>query len=369
MINSENPQEFQTLLTRYNLLLNHSTDAIYTLSADGKLTYLTPTFLDKLGWDSNRVLGRKLALPVHPDDVALARFAYHQLRAGEPVQPYQLRIHFRDGSYQRYEFVNYPEYEGNQLQSIFGIARHIPDTTDATAIDLADTILKRLAIITDLVRSTTYVSRNSLAVMNLNIAKIERGLRAPDKLSSMQNLKWQIKHLTVLIEEVLLLTELDADRKIFEFTEADLSVLLRTLFGALHPLADAKSIRFALQTVPLPALMLDQGLFYRACSEVVLNAIENTALGGRVEITVSATDAEAIIQVSDTGIGISEELLPHIFDRFVREVPADSEPDKLGIGLAIAKSIVEKHGGTIDTTSRVAVGSSFFITIPIPKQQ
>jgi signal transduction histidine kinase len=90
------------------------------------------------------------------------------------------------------------------------------------------------------------------------------------------------------------------------------------------------------------------------------NAIRHTPPGGRVLVRVSATKAGVRTEVRDTGAGIDAELLPHVFDRFVRS----ADTGGTGLGLAIAKRLVEAHGGTIEATQPSDGGTSIAFTIP-----
>jgi len=98
---------------------------------------------------------------------------------------------------------------------------------------------------------------------------------------------------------------------------------------------------------------------------IISNAIKYTPEGGVVDVTVTGTNAQAIISIKDNGIGISEEDLPYIFERFYRADKSRSrETGGSGIGLAIVKSIVEAHGGIVNVTSKLNSGSNFTIKLP-----
>jgi signal transduction histidine kinase len=96
------------------------------------------------------------------------------------------------------------------------------------------------------------------------------------------------------------------------------------------------------------------------------NAIKYTPDGGSVDVRVFAQAPWAILEVSDTGIGISPEALPHIFERFFRADPARSrQPDGAGLGLAIVRTICTAHGGRVEASSTPAHGSRFRVQLPL----
>ena len=96
------------------------------------------------------------------------------------------------------------------------------------------------------------------------------------------------------------------------------------------------------------------------------NAIHYNKEGGEVRITVRQENPVAILTVADTGPGISAEELPHIFERFWRADKARTGPTgRTGLGLAIAKSIVDAHGGSIEVESQTGMGATFTVRLPV----
>jgi signal transduction histidine kinase len=96
------------------------------------------------------------------------------------------------------------------------------------------------------------------------------------------------------------------------------------------------------------------------------NAIKYTPNGGSIKLRVRASNGEAILEVTDTGIGIPAEALPHVFERFFRVDAAHSrEVEGAGLGLAIVKSICNAHGGGVEVESAENKGSTFKVTLPL----
>ena len=120
---------------------------------------------------------------------------------------------------------------------------------------------------------------------------------------------------------------------------------------------------------PCPARLVvwgtEEGL-HRVFVNLVGNAIKYTPSGGTVTITVQQVDEQARVSVVDTGIGIPQEALPHLFDAFYR-APNAKKIDEVGsgLGLTIARDIVEHYGGGIEVESTVGQGTTFAVTLPI----
>ena len=103
----------------------------------------------------------------------------------------------------------------------------------------------------------------------------------------------------------------------------------------------------------------------RLLDNLLENAIRHTPEGGRIDVSVTAADSILVLEVSDTGTGIAHEALPHIFERFYTDRTRSSSSGGAGLGLAIAKRIVELHGGHIAAHSQLGRGTTFTIELPI----
>lgn len=104
-------------------------------------------------------------------------------------------------------------------------------------------------------------------------------------------------------------------------------------------------------------------MIQRMLSNLVDNAIKYTPPGGSVNVTLGESDGEVVISVKDTGIGISPNDLPRIFERFYRCDQSRSQGG-IGLGLSLARAIARAHGGDIKVTSTLNEGSTFVVTLP-----
>jgi two-component system phosphate regulon sensor histidine kinase PhoR len=134
----------------------------------------------------------------------------------------------------------------------------------------------------------------------------------------------------------------------------------------MRPLAEAKGLRLELTPGPASPLVGDDTRLRQVFLNLVDNAIKYTPAGGTVAVKVVHQDRQALVQVSDSGIGIALEHQPFVFDRFYRVDKARTRAEGgTGLGLSIAKSIVASHGGTVAVTSSPGQGSTFFVTLPL----
>jgi two-component system sensor histidine kinase BaeS len=116
---------------------------------------------------------------------------------------------------------------------------------------------------------------------------------------------------------------------------------------------------------PLPEIEVDPDRMAQVMSNLVSNALRYTPDGGRIVLTARPGDRTVILQVRDNGVGIAPEDLPHIFERLYRADISRHENGESGLGLAIAKSIVEAHAGTIVVESALGSGATFTVELPV----
>ena len=114
----------------------------------------------------------------------------------------------------------------------------------------------------------------------------------------------------------------------------------------------------------MPFVEADIGMIERVLDNLIDNALQHTPSGGSIHLSMDSKNSEVIVKVRDTGSGISADVLPHIFDRFYRKSDADSNRHGAGLGLAIAKRIIEIHGGRLTVSSILDSGSEFNFSLP-----
>jgi len=168
-----------------------------------------------------------------------------------------------------------------------------------------------------------------------------------------------------LIESLLELARLDAHQEPMKRGRIDLAQTAADCIELLRPLAEERRIAIRAD-LPATACSGDADRLAQVITNLLTNAIHYNREGGEVRITARQENGAATLAVADTGPGISAEELPHIFERFWRADKARSQADgRTGLGLAIAKSIVDAHGGAIEVESEPGVGTTFTVRLPI----
>jgi signal transduction histidine kinase len=166
-----------------------------------------------------------------------------------------------------------------------------------------------------------------------------------------------------LIESLLMLARFDSLETPEALENCDLSRIATESVSLLKPLADENNVRLDLQATPAHCRG-NPGQLAQALGNIVANAIHYNRPGGSVRVMVHPEADGVVLTVTDTGQGIAPGDLPHIFERFYRAEKARSAGrEHSGLGLAITKAIVEKHGGTIDVTSEPGTGTTFCVRL------
>lgn len=170
-----------------------------------------------------------------------------------------------------------------------------------------------------------------------------------------------------LVSNLLQLSQLDSRQLHFDWREVDPADCARRALAKLEVAAARKDVALRLAAPPAAlTVRADSDRLEQVLLNVLSNAIDFTPAGGSVSLEVRKAGPHAEIVVRDTGVGIPEEDLPHIFERFYRVDKARSRQlGGTGLGLAIARDIVTAHGGTIQASSRVGRGTTVTISIPL----
>ncbi|MGL5939314.1 MAG: CheR family methyltransferase [Waterburya sp.] len=168
-----------------------------------------------------------------------------------------------------------------------------------------------------------------------------------------------------LIEDILDVSRITSGKLRLDLSPIDLGVVVQAALDSIQFTAVEKNIQFV-SSLSSITVQGDSDRLQQVLGNLLSNAIKFTPAGGRVEITLSQVDNQAQIQVSDTGKGISADLLPHIFERFYQSNSSTTKTDQgLGLGLAIVRHLIDLHGGTVHAES-LGEGQGTTLTVRLP---
>lgn len=193
----------------------------------------------------------------------------------------------------------------------------------------------------------------------------ESGLSAEwhDRLGSALE---EVERLTNIVEGLFAISRLDAGEAAAEWVKFDLAALAASTADQMTLLAEDKSISVTCKAAQNVWVEGDRARLKQMVVNLLDNAIKYTDRGGTVALTVGVRDRKAVLEVTDTGIGIPPEALPRVFERFFRVDKARSrEQGGAGLGLSIVKSICTAHQGRVEATSSPGQGSCFRVELPL----
>jgi signal transduction histidine kinase len=217
------------------------------------------------------------------------------------------------------------------------------------------------------------VSHELRTPLTLILAPVEELTQATTDRNQLQYLRVVRKNahrLLRLIDDLLDLSRLDAGGLRLNLAEIDMRAIAATVHENSKPAAMAKGVEFTLLAEPSPRRIFgDAHRLEIVLTNLVGNAIKFTPSGGRIDLRVEDLPAGVRVAVSDSGHGIPADALPHVFERFFQASPADQRREGgVGIGLALAKELVELHGGSVTAESQLNAGSTFSFFIPFGKE-
>ncbi|HJW51889.1 MAG TPA: PAS domain S-box protein [Burkholderiaceae bacterium] len=190
-------------------------------------------------------------------------------------------------------------------------------------------------------------------------ADLARGLDVIDR-----NARAQVQ----LIDDLLDLSRVITGKVRLDLQQVSIVEVVQRTMHSVEPAAAAKGIRLKTILDPAPAtISADSSRLQQILWNLLSNAIKFTPKGGQVQVLLQRVNSHIELSVSDTGIGISPEFLPHVFERFTqRDSSASRSFGGLGLGLAICKQLVELHGGTIRASSQgPGLGATFLVELPL----
>ncbi len=207
--------------------------------------------------------------------------------------------------------------------------------------------------------------RNPLAAMQANLESMLDGVQplTPEQVGYVYN---QTIVLNRLVDDLRLLSLAQANQLHLNVASTDLSNLVSSVVESFEPLAEEQGTQLSAK-VPdaLPPIRVDSHRISQVLANLLSNALRYQKDGGTVEVSVASVNNGVELAVQDSGPGIPEQDLPHLFERFYRVDQSRSrESGGSGLGLAIAKELVEAHGGRIWAESQLGKGSRFALHLP-----
>lgn len=389
-------QFYQT--PRTLILLNHHQDSLLTVAAEYHEPHLQPLLGRQIDLESESFfmavtrLDQSLVLPALP--LRLKQFLATSANSKMIIQPLHL-----SGNHIGFFLLNLPEEHqlaASDAQMLGILAEELGLTLEkiqlygrlhaytneleervqqrTQALAAANEQLKSLdKLKSKFVSDVSHELRNPITNLTLYLELLEfaPAEKQPKYFNTLRN---QVRRLSNLVEEILTLSRLESNRYHHLYQPVDFNYLIQQVVNVHKPRAQSKQIKLRFEpTTPLPLVWGEPNQLTQIVTNLLDNALNYTSQGS-IKVTTaqrqSGEKAEIELCISDTGMGIPQEDLPHIFERFYRGSQVDRESlIGTGLGLGIVSEIVSLHNGRIDVSSTPNQGTTFIVHLPMAPQQ
>jgi two-component system CheB/CheR fusion protein len=345
--------------------ISESTPALlWRATTDGRLDYLSPRAAEYCGTSLDSLLGHGYVAYMHPDDVARKLRLWNLAR--ETGQPFEAEYRLRgvDGTYRWQLTRALPQRDATgAITRWYGSVVDVDDRRRAEeALREADHRKDEfLAMLAHELRNPLAPIRHALAVQarSADDVVISREMR--------QTMERQVKHLVRLVDDLLDVSRLTTGQITLRRQPVDVRDIVTDALETCREMVDARGHRVTTR-LPDNALMVDGDRIrlVQVVTNILNNAAKFTEPGGEIDIDAGERDGVLEIRIRDSGVGISEDRLPRIFDLFFQSDPSpDRSHGGLGVGLTLARRLVELHAGTLTALSGgIGCGSEFSIALP-----
>jgi PAS domain S-box-containing protein len=355
---------------RYRRLFESARDAILILDSEtGTILETNPQVASLFGYGRPELFGRVLWDTPLFEDPEARRTAIEQLQRQGYSRSVDVRLRARDGKSVVVEFIgtSYRVGEGLLIQvnlrDISETRQLVQAKVEAQA--LAEINRRKdefLAMLSHELRNPLSPIVNALHLMHLggnDLGVIEH---------ARQIIERQMGQLTRLVDDLLDVSRINTGRIRLQRVHLDLREVVGHARETARPLFESRRHEVFVEVPPDPVwVFADRTRLEQVIVNLLTNAAKYTNEGGRIDVIVERDGESALVSVRDTGIGISAQLLPRVFELFTQgERDSDRKLGGLGVGLTVVHKVVEMHGGTVEARSEgTGKGSEFVIRLPV----
>jgi PAS domain S-box-containing protein len=385
--------EAQKSVTQLAAIVEASDDAITRTAHDGTVVTWNPAAERLFGYTADEIVGRPMALLVPQDRLHELKSVARRINAGAGVEDHKTRGLRKDGTEVDVSLTVSPiRGDSGVITGSAVIAR------DITHLRHQQGQLEGLLAKERVARADAEAAQQALAEQNERLRELDRlkdefialvshELRTPltsihgylellldggaGELSQEQErflsvVERNSKRLMQLVGDLLFMAQVEAGKLALDLEEVHLKELVGECLEAARPSADDRAIELVAEVEETPSMLGDRSRLSQVLDNLISNALKFTPRSGRVSVRVSIAGDEAVIEIQDTGVGIPSGEQDRLFERFFRSSNAsDQAIPGTGLGLTIAKTIVERHEGSIAIESKEGVGTTVRVRLPV----
>jgi PAS domain S-box-containing protein len=355
---------------RYRRLFESAKDGILILNARTlKIIDSNPFMTGLLGYSHDDFLGKELWEIGLFTDKEASQSAYRELQKNGFIRYENLPLESRNGQRVAVEFVSnvYAEDHHKVVQC------NIRDITERCRLERQ--MQEQAAALAELdhrkdefLAMLSHELRNPLApILNaVQLLQLNKG-QTPRQQKAHAIIERQVGQLTHLVDDLMEVSRALTGRIQLRREQIAVNGIVERAVETARPLIDQRRHEFTVSLPPNPIwLYADAARLEQVVTNLLTNAVKYTNEGGHIRLSVQQEGDKAVLRVRDTGLGITLDFLPHVFDLFTQaERSSDRSQGGLGIGLALVKRLVEMHEGTVSVSSTLGQGSEFVVSLPV----
>ncbi len=385
--------DLETLRRQHELILNSVGEGVYGLDLQGKVTFVNPAAAHMIGWAIHDLIGQPMHSVLHHSKPDGSFYPVHECPIYEAFR--DGRIHRantevfwrKDGSHFPVEYISTPLHDqhGNLIGTVVAfqditqrkwaeallqrtneeLEQKVCDRT--AALQQANAQLQELSELKSrFVSMVCHEFRNPLNNILLSASSLDRynAQLSPDHRRDYLNvIKTDVERMTEMIDDILVIGKIEAHRLMIQPTPIELVQFCHSLVVQMQPISNGQQISVTSRHQHLIAA-LDEKLLRSILTNVLSNSIRYSREQSPIHLRLSKRRGQVTFQIDDRGIGIPREDLPHLFEPFHRGKNVSNIPGT-GLGLNIVKRFVELHNGQAKVHSKLNIGTTFTITLPL----
>lgn len=346
-------------------IIESSEDAIVSKDLEGRIMTWNAGAERLFGHAEDEAIGRSIALIIPPDRIEEEPAILQRIRNGERVEHYETVRVRKDGTRVDISLTISPVKDANGI--VVGASKIARDITEQKRIEqqLRDADRQKdnfIAILAHELRNPLGPIRNFVRIIEMQRPGDQ------DLLTYCNLIDTEVVHITRLLDDLLDVSRITMGKITLARERVDVAIVVNSAIGTTRGIISEAGQRLTVNLPPEPLMVeADPMRLAQVFWNLLNNAAKFTEPGGNIRIDVERQDSHATIRVKDSGIGIAPELLPRIFDMFIQgSTLAQRQYGGLGLGLTLARDLVELHGGTIEAKSGGSgQGSEFIVSLPL----
>lgn len=354
---------------RYRALVKATGDIVWTNSPDGEMRGAQPDWCAYTGQTEAEANGYGWSDAVHPDDAAPTIDAWKQAVSMRAMFVFEHRVRRHDGVYRWFAIRAVPVVEADgSVYEWVGLHRDVEDEKGLAERERAARLAAEEASRAkdDFLALLGHELRNPLAPIATAVHLLK--LRSEDAFArEVSVIERQSQHLARLVDDLLDVARIARGKVVLKRDTVAVADLVAAAIETASPAIESGRLALIVK-VPKQGIVVDvdRVRMTQVLANLLTNAAKYTPAGGRISVTAEGVETDVVISVEDTGVGISGELLPRVFELFVQaRQTLDRAQGGLGLGLALVKNLVDMHGGSVSAhSSGLGQGSRFTIRLP-----